>query len=513
MDEGKNTGGIWFAVAVAAFLLAAAYLVLAAVTTSDLTDSRDDAPLLILGVAGLFSLAGWWWDRTRRSAAEEDARRERERLEAEAREREAKIAESRDELEKARAREAEQRRAREQLESGLENREKELNRERYLRRRSEEARQAEGNWSRELQAEVMRMHHELGTLGDTADVPTMVLRLSKKLLGADKGLLLSREDEDSDGGLDLASAEGFENDPSGSAIVQRFADEVLEHDQIIREDEPQKVEGTSTPADEEIENLVAIPIYIQDTFGGVIVCANKEGGFSEYDEDVLLSLGNQAGAVLKNGRLQGELRSSYLATVRVLGEAIEAKDPFLRGHSEEVSGYVAAVADRLGIEPLRREQLLFASLLHDVGKIGISERILLKPAGLTPEELDVVKLHPRIGYHIVQQVPALDPMALGILHHHERFDGSGYPAGLRGDEIPLEARIICVADAFSAMTAERPYQKRMSLLEACAELERSAGTQFDPEIVRVFVDEVQKKPPGENRLRELESALNDDPEL
>lgn len=170
---------------------------------------------------------------------------------------------------------------------------------------------------------------------------------------------------------------------------------------------------------------------------------------------------------------------------------------------------MAAVAERLEIEPMRREQLLFASLLHDVGKIGISERILLKPAALTPEELNVVKLHPRIGYHIVQQVPALDSMAMGILHHHERFDGHGYPDGLRAEEIPFEARIMCVADAFSAMTAERPYRRRMSLVEACDELERHAGTQFDPEIVRVFVEEVRNNPPSENQLRDLEVALED----
>ena len=509
---GHSKGSAWFTIAVVAFLVAVAYAVVAALTSSDLADARDDVPFWILCAVGLISLVGWWRDRARVSASEESEKREREKLESEARENEAALREARDELDSTRKKETDLRQNLRQVESTLQEREGTLNRERYLRRRSEEARQAESEWSRELQAEVMRMHRELGALGDTGDVPTMVLRLSKKLLGAEKGLLLSREDEDSDGKLDLIATEGFANDPEGSAIVQRFAGEVIENDQIVREDEPQKAEGTSTLADEEIENLVAIPIYIQDTFGGVIVCVNKEGGFSEYDEDVLLSLGNQAGAVLKNGRLQGELRSSYLATVRVLGEAIEAKDPFLRGHSEEVSGYVAAVADRLGIEPLRREQLLFASLLHDVGKIGISERILLKPAALTPEELGIVKLHPRIGYHIVQQVPALDPMALGILHHHERFDGGGYPAGLRGEEIPLEARIICVADAFSAMTAERPYRRRMSMIEACAELERSAGTQFDPEIVRVFVDEVRKNLPGEDRLRELEAAL-DYPEL
>ncbi len=506
----RTHGGIWFAAV--AFLAAVAYAVVAAMTGSDLVNARDDAAGFLFGAVALFSLVGWWWDRARAGAARREAEKERERLEAELRQREEDLRESSGELERARGELSGLRQDRARLGSGLKAREEELERERYLRARSREAQQAERSWNRELQDEVMRMHRELGTLGDPGDVPGMVLRLSKKLLGAQKGLLLSRADDDADGKLDLISVEGFENDPADSAIAQRFADDVIEKDQIVREDDPRGVAEGGAPVDAEIENLVAIPIYVQDEFSGVIVCANKEGGFSEYDEDVLLSLGNQAGAVLKNGRLQGELRSSYLATVRVLGEALEAKDPFLRGHSEEVSGYVAAVADRLGVEPMRREQLLFASLLHDVGKIGISERILLKPAALTPEEIDIVKLHPRIGYHIVQQVPALEPMAMGILHHHERYDGYGYPSGLRGEEIPFEARIICVADAFSAMTAERPYRGRMSVAEACGELERHAGTQFDPEIARVFVDEVRSKPPGDDRLRELEDAL-EDPEL
>jgi diguanylate cyclase (GGDEF)-like protein len=226
----------------------------------------------------------------------------------------------------------------------------------------------------------------------------------------------------------------------------------------------------------------------------VVVCANRDGGFEDFDEDVLLSLGDHAGAVLQNAQLRGELRGSYLATVSVLADAMEANDPFLRSHSEEVSSYVAAVADRLGLDHRRREELIFGSLLHDIGKIGISERILLKPVELTPEERRIIELHSRIGYQLAQQVPTLRPIAPAILYHHEHFDGSGYPSGLRGEEIPLEARIICVADAFSAMTSDRTYRERISAEEACVELERNAGTQFDPEIVRIFVEEVRRRP-------------------
>lgn len=242
-----------------------------------------------------------------------------------------------------------------------------------------------------------------------------------------------------------------------------------------------------------------------------MICANSED-IERHDEQVLLALGNQAGAILDNAELRGELRETYIATVQMLAEAIRAKDPHLGGHSHEVSAYVGRVAERLGLETKRREELVFASLLHDVGKIGISERILLKPGRLTSEEYTVVKLHPRIGARLVQQVPALSPLGQYILHHHERFDGTGYPTGLRGEEIPLEARVIGIADAFSAMTSDRPYRGRLSLEDACAELEACAGTQFDPEIVRIFVEEVRKDPPtgeGENMVHE---ALAD-PEL
>ena len=185
-----------------------------------------------------------------------------------------------------------------------------------------------------------------------------------------------------------------------------------------------------------------------------------------------------------------ELRSSYLATVQMLADAMAARDASLRGHCNEVADYAGAVADRMGLDPREREEVVFGSLLHDVGKIGVSDGILLKPGPLSDEEFDVVKLHPLMGHRIVKRVPLLDPIALGILHHHERFDGTGYPSGLRGKHIPREARIIAVADAFSAMVSDRPYRRRMSLGEACAELERGSGTQFDPEIVRLFLDEV-----------------------
>jgi diguanylate cyclase (GGDEF)-like protein len=258
-----------------------------------------------------------------------------------------------------------------------------------------------------------------------------------------------------------------------------------------------------------VRNLLAIPVYIADEFEGVILCANREGGFESLEDEVLLAIGDHAGAVLQNARLHGDLRSAYLSTIRVLASAIELKDPELRGHSDAVSEYVLAVSDRLEFEPRRREELIFASLLHDIGKLGISERILLKPAALTAEERAVIELHPRIGHQLIRQIPALVSIAPAVLHHHERFDGNGYPARLRGEAIPLEARIIAVADTFSAMTSERPYSSARTPEEACKELECCAGDQFDPEVVRLFVEEVRRNPPEDLATRPLPA----DPEL
>jgi HD-GYP domain-containing protein (c-di-GMP phosphodiesterase class II)/GGDEF domain-containing protein len=439
------------------------------------------AMLAVAVVAGTIAWLGWRDERRRHRQAAGREAAARERIDTELR------------------REEEEGRAR---------LEEKLRREQQLRRMVEGARNAERSWNRELRSQIADLHKERGVLGDTDDVRALVLHIAVTLLEAEKGVLLSRGDEDGDGDLDFVCAEGFESDPRGSALAQRFARQVIAHDATIREDGHEVEDDDGSAADREIENLVAIPIYVQDNFHGVVVCANKEGGFHEYDDEVLLALGDHAGAVLENGRLRGDLRSAYVSTVRLLAEAIEAKDPFLRGHSDEVSEYVAAVADKLGIERHRREEIVFGSLLHDVGKIGISERILLKPGKLTAEELGIVRLHPRIGCRLVEQVRALKPIAQAVLHHHERWDGQGYPDGLAGDDIPLEARIICVADSFSAMTAERPYRRRMSLAQACAELERCAGTQFDPDVVRVFVEEVRSRPVRSER-HPLEQAMRD----
>ena len=507
-------------------------------------DDRE-SPDIVVGVAcavsliGLVALIMWALERRAgRKAADQlagaDERRQqelqslRDELEGKIAERDQAVRETAERenaqeqrREQAEARAADLQREQQELESKREDlqgevreRQQAVDRERDLRGRIERARTAERDWNRELRSQVVRLHRERGALGDVSDIRQLVLRMAVVLLDAKKGILLSRKDEDGDGSpLDVVASEGFDHDPADSAVAHSFATEVLDRDAMVREDDSRSIEREGrTAADGEIDSLVAVPIYIADDFSGVVICANREGGFEECEDDVLLALGDHAGAVLENQQLQGALRTSYLATVAMLAEVIEAKDPFLRGHSDEVSRYVSAVAERMGMEARVREKLVFGSLLHDVGKVGISERILLKPAALTPEERSVIQLHPKIGYRLVERVPALREIAPAILHHHERYDGGGYPSQLSGEQIPLEARIICVADSFSAMTAERPYRPRMTLEDACRELERCAGTQFDPEVVRVFVEEVRARPIADQD-EAVAAALAADPEL
>ncbi len=516
-----------------AFLASTVYMLVLALGGSDLVEIEGSRPLEFAGahhealpwlivslLAGVGALVGWQRAaaRANRLAGGEERMRQdlerklRGRDEALHQEREARRREVEREQQTRRQEVEQERRAREHaVREARQAIEAQVEEERAARRRLEHSRQTEHRWNRELQHKIVAIQHERGALGHMDDIRQLVLRLATTLVEAEKGLLLSRRDDDGDGSLDLVASEGFTEDPRDSAVAQRFASKVLERDTMVREDDRSTVDAEKrTAVDEEIHNLVAIPIYVRDDFSGVVVCANRADGFEEVDDDVLLSLGDHAGAVLENSRLHGDLRSAYLATVSVLAEAIEAKDALLGGHSASVSRYVAAMAGKIGLDGRRREELIFGSLLHDVGKIGISERILLKPAALTEEERSVIELHPRIGFRLLQQVPALRGIAPAVLHHHERYDGTGYPAGLRGEQIPIEARIVSVVDSFSAMTGHRPYRDPMTIEEACTELQRCAGTQFDPEIARMFVEEVRNHPPDADD--EPDRPI-DDPEL
>lgn len=196
-------------------------------------------------------------------------------------------------------------------------------------------------------------------------------------------------------------------------------------------------------------------------------------------------------AIVRRSRDRTEQRARITATVG-LARALDLRDQYTAEHSDTVSRYAAAMARELGLEGWRVERIRLAGLLHDVGKIGIPDAVLLKPSGLTDEEWDLMRRHPEMGAQMLDS-RALRDIRRWVLAHHERPDGRGYPAGLSGEAIPLEARILAVADAFEAMTANRVYRAGMPVEAAVAELNRCSGTQFDPRVVDAFVAALDRK--------------------
>jgi putative nucleotidyltransferase with HDIG domain len=184
-----------------------------------------------------------------------------------------------------------------------------------------------------------------------------------------------------------------------------------------------------------------------------------------------------------------------LGIIVALAITIDAKDPHTHGHSARVARYAAATAEELGLEPQEIENILYAGLLHDIGKIGVSEQILHKPAILDVEEWGVIKAHPITGAKILEPIPSLQRIIPLVRHHHERYDGTGYPQGLTGKEIPLGARILAVADAFEAMTYHRPYRRAMPLAQAAAILKEGMGKQWDAEVVKAFLKMLEREMP------------------
>jgi putative nucleotidyltransferase with HDIG domain len=178
---------------------------------------------------------------------------------------------------------------------------------------------------------------------------------------------------------------------------------------------------------------------------------------------------------------------SYDATLHALSNALDVRDSETEGHARRVVGYVDLIGDELGVLQAERAVLHRGALLHDIGKIGVPDDVLRKAGPLSPSEWATMRRHPSYGARIVADVPSLENVVEIIKHHHERWDGSGYPDGLRGEEIPFGARLFTVADAFDAMTADRPYRKAMDAVSARAEIVRNSGSQFDPRVVEAFM--------------------------
>ncbi len=236
--------------------------------------------------------------------------------------------------------------------------------------------------------------------------------------------------------------------------------------------------------------LMSVPMVIGGKVIGLLNLARNGDSrpFTEEDKTFLVTLTNQAAVSLNNQQLIANLRESYISTVRALAEAIDAKDHYTQGHSTRVARYSVAIARELGLPEEDIEGIETASYLHDVGKIGISNEILMKPGKLSPIEMDMVRNHPLIGAKILSPIKFPWEIVPIVIQHHERYSGGGYPNQLAYDDIHIGARVLIVADSYEAMISERPYRAALSQDKAIAELRAGAGTQFDPKVVKAFVD-------------------------
>ena len=248
-------------------------------------------------------------------------------------------------------------------------------------------------------------------------------------------------------------------------------------------------------ADEEDPTIVCVPLLFKDRLLGVLSVEDKYSGENFTDDDLLIlnNIGTQTAVALENLRLNEDVEKTYMETLSALAIAVEAKDPYSRGHSKRVSEYAEKIAKKMNLSEEQISIVRDAADMHDIGKIGISDEILHKPGPLTAEEREIMNKHPVIGEGILRPVRSLRRLCDAVRHHHEWLDGSGYPDGLKGDEISIEARILCVADVFDALTSDRPYRKAMSVKEALEEIGRWVNKRYDPKVFSALCEVLKEE--------------------
>lgn len=263
-------------------------------------------------------------------------------------------------------------------------------------------------------------------------------------------------------------------------------DDVANDSRFFRE--PDEKSGFHT------RNMIAVPLFYNNEMIGVIEVINKTGdkNFDEQDLSVITTLSTQIAVAIRNAQLVSELDDLFYGTIRALASAVDAKSPWTAGHSERVTRYALHIGREMGLSEKELKTLEIAGILHDVGKIGTDEKILDKPGKLTDEEHEIIKKHSPRGVELLKHIKHLEGIIPTVYHHHENFDGSGYPAKLAGESIPPLARILSAADSLDAMKADRPYRKGRTLDFVISEFKNGAGSQFDPVVTEVLLGLIDK---------------------
>lgn len=342
-------------------------------------------------------------------------------------------------------------------------------------------------------ATLYEMSRSLGSTLDLDELLGSVLDSALRIFDLDLGYVSLREKES--GSLLVRAVRGAVSaGATDGAVRSSMAEWVVREGRPLIFNPDTSASGTNVDTVTGAKAALCVPLVSSEGTIGSITVGSSDISYRFNSDDVRLlsTIANHVTIAVGNIELFTSLQEAYLATVRSLAAAVDAKDTYTRGHSDRVATYATLIAERMGLSHEQRIALEMAAYLHDIGKIGVKEEILLKPGRLDDDEMAQMRHHPLIGANILKPVAfpwAITPV---VRHHHEHYDGSGYPAGLKGEEIPLLARILTVADSYEAMTADRPYRKGRDPLTALEELRRCAGTQFDARVVERFGEIIEE---------------------
>lgn len=351
---------------------------------------------------------------------------------------------------------------------------------------------------RQLNA-LIKMTSLINSTLDTREIRRRAIEAAQALVNAEAGSLLLIDSEKGELFFEVATGEKGEKVKEirlkiGEGIAGWVAEKgeaVIVHDV---ENDPRFFKGVDEKSKFKTKSLICVPVKTKDRIIGVLEAINKrDGRFDTEDKEILQAFANQVAIAIENANLYQELKDTFYGTIEALAETIEKRDPYTGGHTKRVMNYAVATGKELGLSESELEALKLSAILHDIGKIGIRDNILLKQSKLTEEEAMIMNMHPMYGAEILGHIKQLKDVIPGMRGHHERYDGTGYPDHLRGEEIPLFARIISVADAYDAMTTDRPYRKALNKDVAYEELKRFSGRHFDPQVVNAFIKAMNKE--------------------
>ncbi|MFC1674491.1 HD domain-containing phosphohydrolase [Candidatus Omnitrophota bacterium] len=371
-----------------------------------------------------------------------------------------------------------------------------------LKKRYRKSKSEAVNMKRELQ-DILKINRALSSSLSSKKITCMITKFTCELMHTDAcNLRLLNEDKDM---LLLESSHGLSESYARRARVVKLSDSIVgeavkNRRPVIFDDiykKKARLKFKKLMKDQGFRSGLCVPVVFQRrVLGTISAYSRKTHVFSDDEVEILSIFASQVAVAIQESRHYDAIHMNYFNTIHTLALALESRDLYTRGHTERVTRYALRIGRTLQIPELDMEILRYAAQVHDIGKISVPDSILNKPGKLTPAERAIIELHPVKGAEVIEPLTFLKPAIPIVRHHHERYDGTGYPDGLSRENIPLLSRILACADAFDAMTSERPYRKKMTIEEALDEMKHNIGSQFDPKISRLFVKSIEAQLPA-----------------